>query len=101
MSGKIYEVEEDEIKNLDDYQIPLNSKPKPNCKCYGRGYKLYNRTQQYYQPCPQCIRKKVFDLDKMKRDVETKKFKEEIHQGAEEAKKEIEILQHTNEDKSS
>ncbi len=39
VTGQTYTVEEDEVKNLDEYQVPLK-KPFPKyCKaCFGRGY---------------------------------------------------------------
>lgn len=38
VSGDVYYIEPDEVKNLDQFQIPLVSKPKFCKKCYGRGY---------------------------------------------------------------
>lgn len=52
LSGDVYEISEDEIENLDDYQVPLLKKPKSNCKgCYGRGYIGYNIDKKYYPMC--------------------------------------------------
>lgn len=59
LSGDVYEISEDEIENLDDYQIPLLKKPKPNCKgCYGRGYIGYNSIKKYYPMC-RCTSKNI------------------------------------------
>lgn len=76
ISGEIYYVEPDEVKNLDSAQIPLKSKPKCNCKtCYGRFYvgkhsKMVGNNWQhdYYIPCPKCSQKYI-DFDNLK-DVE-------------------------------
>jgi hypothetical protein len=63
VSGEIYQVEEDEVKNLDDQQIPLLDRPNPNCKkCYGRGHIGYNTIFKVYEPCRKCG-KKIFDRE--------------------------------------
>jgi len=62
ISGDIYYIEEDEIKNLDQTQIPLKQKPRSNCKqCFGRFHigKHMNKVDgswhgNYYIPCPKC-----------------------------------------------
>ena len=60
ISGDMYYVEEDEIKNLDKSQIPLTVKPKSNCKkCYGRFYTALETKKKYYIPCPRCMKKCV------------------------------------------
>ena len=57
LSGDIYEVGEDEIDNLDDFQIPLLKGPKPKCNtCYGRGFIGYDPTKRYYPMCRCLIR---------------------------------------------
>jgi len=39
VTGQTYTVEEDEVKNLDEYQIPLKKPFPKHCKaCFGRGY---------------------------------------------------------------
>lgn len=78
VSGDIYEIESDELKNLDQYQIPLKKRPKQNCKkCYGRLYIGYNKTIQIYQPCPSCVQRCVdFDLMKGEEEIEIKTIKE-------------------------
>ena len=66
ISGDMYYVEQDETKNLDKSQIPLNKKPDPNCKkCYGRFYVAFETVRKYYIPCPRCMRKCV-DWDTFK-----------------------------------
>lgn len=63
-SGDIYVVEEDEIKNLDNYQIPLTAAPKGSCKkCFGKRHIGYNTIYKIYQPC-RCV-KKLFDLSEV------------------------------------
>lgn len=55
LSGEMYYVEKDEIKNLDKYQIPLKKKPKSSCnKCYGRMYIGFNLTLKIYEICRKC-----------------------------------------------
>lgn len=57
VSGDIYYIEPDEIKNLDSSQIPLLKKPNSNCKkCYGRFYTMFETKRKYYIPCPKCMR---------------------------------------------
>jgi len=58
MSGEIYEIEADEVKNLEPYQLPLKKRPKSNCRtCYGRGWIGKNISVGIYQWCPHCFRK--------------------------------------------
>lgn len=80
ISGDIYHVEEDEVKNLDANQIPLHKKPNSNCKkCYGRFYMGYDPNKKYYIPCPKCLNKCV-DWEALKEDpvVETPKTTDQI-----------------------
>lgn len=59
LSGDVYEIAEDEIGNLDDFQVPLIKKPKSNCKrCYGRGYIGRDRVKKYFIMC-NCIKKYI------------------------------------------
>lgn len=63
ISGEIYEIDEDEIKNLDAYQIPLKQRPNSSCKkCYGRGYIGFNIITKSYELCRRCGRK-IIDFD--------------------------------------
>lgn len=60
-SGIIYEVEDREVKNLDDGQIPLKSKPTPSCNhCYGRGYDYIDNSKGIYNIC-KCMKKHIAD----------------------------------------
>lgn len=58
LSGEIYEVEADEGKNLDKYQIQLKQRPKSSCrKCYGRLYRGFDIRNKIYQVCISCMNK--------------------------------------------
>lgn len=57
-SGTFYDVPEDDVKILDDGQIPLNDKPKKCSKCYNRGYVGRDKNTLVYQICS-CIRKNI------------------------------------------
>ena len=71
ISGKVYVVDADEVKNLDAYQIPVLGVPKAACKkCYGRGYIGRDSKLKYYLMCP-CLRKKV-DFDNIKQTITVK-----------------------------
>ena len=55
ITGNLYYVEEDEVKNLDQAQLPLKQKPSSSCKkCYGRFYVGRDINRNYYIPCPKC-----------------------------------------------
>jgi hypothetical protein len=61
-SGELYELQEDELNNLQEGEIPLSCPPKRNCKkCYGRGYVGKDRLKSIYQPCTQCIEKNILE----------------------------------------
>lgn len=75
ITGDIYEIEADELKIMDKYQIPLVKKPSPSCrKCYGRMYSDYNSTLKLYTPCSKCVNRCV-DFSKYQEDVEIETFK--------------------------
>ena len=77
ISGEIYSVEEDEVKNLGKDQIPLKEKPNGNCKkCYGRFYTGRHNSMSggkwvpdYYIPCPKCAQKCI-DWNNFKEEVQ-------------------------------
>jgi hypothetical protein len=81
ISGDMYYVELDEVKNLDKAQIPLLKKPNSSCKkCYGRFHIGYETLKQYYIPCPKCT-KTCVDWDAIKSNeivVETPKTTKDI-----------------------
>lgn len=57
ISGVIYEIPSDEIKNQDKYQVPLKKRPSSSCrKCYGRGYIGKNLKMDIFQLC-NCMQK--------------------------------------------
>lgn len=58
LSGELYYISEDEIKNLDSAQIPLKKKPSSSCKkCYGRFYVGKDIATGQYAICPRCARR--------------------------------------------
>ena len=60
ITGEIYEIESDELKNMDSYQIPLRKRPHHSCKaCYGRMHEGFNETLKAYVPCSKCAHKCV------------------------------------------
>jgi len=81
ISGDMYYVEEDEVKNLDKSQVPLKKKPSSSCKkCYGRFYIGLETKSKSYVPCPKCISKCV-DWSALKDEnitIETPKTTNEI-----------------------
>jgi len=88
ISGELYSVEADEVKNLDKSQVPLKQKPNPSCrKCNGRFYigKEMQMIDGKWQPrgymlCPRCA-KKCIDFDKLGSDdivVETPRTTNEL-----------------------
>lgn len=81
VSGDMYYLQEDEIKNLDKSQVPLLKKPSSSCKkCYGRFYTGFETIKKYYTPCPKCM-KTCVDWDALKNQdvvIETPKSTKEI-----------------------
>lgn len=74
LSGRVYTVDADEVKNLDEYQVPIKDKPKPSCKrCFGRGYTGIHTNPKYYAIC-KCIHKHI-DFNAIK-EKEAQKRKE-------------------------
>jgi len=66
MTGETYTVEADEVKNLDDRQLPLKKPFPANCtKCHGRGYIGHKciltpegaKAVDSFLYCMKCIRK--------------------------------------------
>lgn len=78
ITGDIYEIEFDEIKNMDRYQIPLIKHPKQSCTaCYGRMYSGYNDDLKIYVLCNKCMnncidfklmRGETIDIETIKHD---------------------------------
>ena len=68
ITGEIYTIEPDELKNMDQYQIPLIKRPHHSCKvCYGRLHKGYNEVLKVYMPCHKCMHKCV-DMSAIKKE---------------------------------
>ncbi|MDD4109953.1 MAG: hypothetical protein PHS54_00205 [Clostridia bacterium] len=75
ITGDIYEIESDELKNMDKYQIPLKMRPSGSCrKCYGRMYSDYNLKLKIYTPCSKCVNRCV-DFKQYQEDVEIESIK--------------------------
>jgi len=68
ITGDMFYVEEDELRNFATSHVILKEKPNGSCKkCYGRFYIGKEVHKNYYIPCPRCI-KKYADWDAMKSD---------------------------------
>lgn len=66
ITGEIYSIQNDEVKNLDEYQVPLKRLPKPSCSaCYGRLHKGFFLKHKLYKLCNKCG-PKCIDLEKLK-----------------------------------
>jgi len=67
VSGEMYYIEEDEVKNVKQTEIPLIAKPSDKCnKCYGRFYEGRHANlragkwqHDFYVPCTRCSKKLV------------------------------------------
>ena len=69
VTGEIYTIESDELKNMDKYQVPLLKRPPQSCKrCYGRMHEGFNITLKVYMPCSKCA-SKCIDFKTMKNEV--------------------------------
>lgn len=56
--GYIYNVNENEEKVLDSFQIPLKDKPSNSCnKCYGKFYTGYDVGKRHFVACTKCMKK--------------------------------------------
>ena len=61
-TGETYQLNESEMKNILEGDIPLKTSPKSSCnKCYGRGYTSFDITKKSYAICPKCIDKQLDD----------------------------------------
>jgi len=68
LSGEMFYVEEDEVKNIDKSCIPLKKKPHNCRKCFDRFHIGREVFKNYYIPCPRCLRL-CGDFENMKDDV--------------------------------
>lgn len=66
-TGEIYEVLEDEESTLDQFQIPLKSKPNGCSKCKDRFHTGFNLNTNMFVVCNKC-KSKLVDWDKIKVD---------------------------------
>ena len=61
ITGEIFKIEEDDVKTLFKYQIPLKKKPNQSCKkCYGRGWVSTDPKNGLHYLC-KCIEKCFMD----------------------------------------
>lgn len=64
VTGEYFPIEQEDVKVLYSYQIPLKSKPRSGCnKCYGRGYVSVDAKNGLHHLCT-CL--KVMDGYKAK-----------------------------------
>ena len=57
VTGDTFTIIQDDIKMLFDYQIPLESLPKPSCKrCFGRGWSGIDPQNGLHHLC-KCVEK--------------------------------------------
>lgn len=71
----------EDLSLLQDYEVACIAKPKPSCKCYGRGYIGRDPLRREYIMCRSCFRKitdfeharaRVEAMDKSKTDAKQK-----------------------------
>jgi len=58
ITGEIVNITKEEIDLLENYQLPMEGKPRDNCKCFGRGYISIDAESKIYNPC-KCVLNKV------------------------------------------
>ena len=67
ITGKLFEINEDEENTLTLFQLVLIKKPDKNCKkCYGRFHLGKNLKRGVYEICPSCLAKCI-DVEDMKK----------------------------------
>ena len=82
ITGKLFEVGEDEIAKLDNNQLLLRELPSIKCKkCFGRFHVGKNLKNNYYTICPKCAII-CLDLD----DMEKRFLKKSASEGVEDNK---------------
>jgi len=66
LTGQVTQIESDEVKTMDEWQVPLKKEFPYSCKkCNGRGYIGYHsipgepEEDKQLVPCPSCMRKCV------------------------------------------
>ena len=59
ITGQIFDIDEDDIKTLFNYQIPITEKSNPSCKrCFGRGYTGIDTNTKFHYMCS-CTSKNI------------------------------------------
>ena len=59
-SGQAFNLQDEELVNLQEGEIPLERSPKSSCKkCYGRCYTGKDKERNIFQPCPQCVERNI------------------------------------------
>ena len=59
ITGQVFDIDEDDVKTLFNYQIPITEQPNSKCKkCYGRGYTGIDANTKFYHMCP-CTSKSI------------------------------------------
>ena len=75
VTGQLYTVELDEIKNLDNQQLPLVQYPKASCnKCFGRGYTGRNAKNNELILCRSCM-KNCIDIKLLSKEIASESIK--------------------------
>ena len=68
-TSQLYLVEQDEVKNLDNQQLPLKAYPIESChSCYGRGYSGKNASTGELVLCRRCM-KACIDFDTLEQKI--------------------------------
>jgi len=68
ITGKFFEINEDEKETLSSFQLVLNKKPDSKCKkCYGRMHVGKDINRNLYSLCHSCLTKCVDFSDMKKR----------------------------------
>jgi hypothetical protein len=59
-SGELYQLQEAELVNILEGEIPLKKKPNSSCHhCHGRATIGLDKIRKIYQICPKCIYKNL------------------------------------------
>lgn len=59
ITGQVFDIDEDDIKTLFNYQIPITEKPNSSCKkCFGRGYSGIDTNTKFHYMCA-CTSKNI------------------------------------------
>lgn len=68
VTGKIFDINEDEKDTLTSFQLVLTRVPDKNCpKCFGRMHIGKNIQKGFYEICPKCLSKCIDFKDMRKR----------------------------------